>query len=238
MKVIHIPQYQKNLLFFEKSGSSLMAGFFKSLLDWKGVRITDKVTGNNWTGENILFVRNPSERLVSIFYHLNIVKGTDMTVGDKIVALDKFLDGYADKCKTSNNSHLQPQSWDYERRESDVIIKVEDIRDGYNRLISRYQASSNISFNTTSEFFTKEQYHTDFGFIENLGIELDDKDRFFTVTLYDFIINRLNGGHHHNESHLMLGWLKHNGRRDILEKLTNITKDEMERFGYNSSSII
>ena len=237
MKVIYIPEYKQNLIFFEKAGSSLMAGFFKSLLDWKDVKVSDRPAGNGWIGDRTLFVRNPLERLVSIFYHLNVVKGSGMTAEDKIEKLNKFLDGYEEKCKTSNDSHLQHQSWDYEAGKDDRIVKVEDIMEGYDKLIDTYRPSSNISFSTTDQFFTAEEYIKNFGIVESLGIPMDDKDRMFAVTLYGFILDKLNEGHHHNESQAMIGWLKIHNRRDVLNKLIRITKDEMERFGYTNQII-
>jgi hypothetical protein len=233
MKVIYIPELKKNLIFFEKSGSSLMAGFFKSILDWKGM----KVVGDRHEGETLLFVRNPMERLVSIFYHLGIVKGMEIPFADKIRALDKFLDGYKDKCIKSNDSHLQPQSWDLDMRGDERIYKVEDIRAGWDRLVDRYRASSNISFSTTNPFFTAEEYIKDFGILEDMGIPMENNDRMYSVTLYGFILNKLNEGHHHNESHLMLHTLYKEGHRDIIGKLKEITKDDMNTFGYNEQMI-
>lgn len=237
MKVIYIPEYKQNLIFFEKAGSSLMAGFFKSLLDWKGVKVTDRPTGNEWIGDRTLFVRNPLERLISIFYHLNIVKGNSMTVTDKIERLNTFLDGYEEKCKTSNDSHLQHQSWDYDAGKDDRIVKIEDIKEGWDKLVGEYRPSSNIAFNTQNPFFSRETCIRDFGILEQIGITMDDKDRMFAVTLYGFILGKLNEGHHHNESHIMIGWLKMQNRRDVLNKLIRITKDEMERFGYTNQII-
>jgi hypothetical protein len=233
-KTIYIPELRKNLIFFEKSGSSLMAGFFKSILDWKGMR----VVGDRHEGETILFVRNPMERLVSIFYHLGIVKGMEIPFADKIKALDKFLDGYKDKCAKSMNSHLQPQSWDLDRVGNEKIYKVEDIRAGWDRLTDRYRASSNISFSTTQPFFTAEEYIKDFGILDEVGIPMEINDRLYSVTLYGFILNKLNEGHHHNESHLMLHNLYEQGHRDIIEKLKDITKEEMDTFGYSNKTII
>ncbi len=233
MKVIHIPELRKNLIFFEKSGSSLMAGFFKSILDWKGMSIV----GNRNEGETLLFVRNPMERLVSIFYHLGIVKGMNVSFADKIEALDKFLDGYKDKCAKSNNSHLQPQSWDLDLRGDERIYKVEDIRAGWDRLVDRYRASSNISFSTTNPFFTAEEYIKDFGILEDMGIPMENNDRMYSVTLYGFILNKLNEGHHHNESHLMLHTLYNEGHRHIIGKLKSITEEDMDTFGYNEQII-
>jgi hypothetical protein len=233
MKVIYIPEYKKNLIFFEKSGSSLMAGFCKSLLDWKGIKISDMI----FDGEKIVFVRNPMERLISIFYHLNIVRGNDMTAGQKMDALNKFLDTYEERCKTSIDTHLLPQTSDYKVEENDRVYKIEDIMTGYYRLIDRYQPSSNLDFSTQNSFFNRDKYIQDFGIMEWIGIPMDDKDQMFSVTLYGFIMSKLNEGHHHNESHLMLGWLEHNGRKDILDKLREITKDEMELFGYNKTLI-
>jgi hypothetical protein len=233
-KTIYIPELRKNLIFFEKSGSSLMAGFFKSILDWKGM----PVVGDRNEGETLLFVRNPMERLVSIFYHLGIVKGMDIPFADKIAALDKFLDGYKDKCAKSNNSHLQPQSWDLDRVGNEKIYKIEDIKAGWDRLVDRYRPSSNLSFDTTNQFFTAEEYIKDFGMLEEIGIQMDNKDRMYAVTLYGFILNKLNEGHHHNESHLMLHNLYEQGHRDIIEKLKDITKEEMNTFGYNNKELI
>ena len=232
-KVIYIPELRKNLIFFEKSGSSLMAGFFKSILDWKGIPIA----GTRYEGETLLFVRNPMERLVSIFYHLGIVKGMEIPFADKIKALDKFLDGYKDKCAKSKDSHLQPQSWDLDRRGDEKIYKIEDIRAGWDRLTNKYRASSNILFSTTQPFFTAEEYIKDFGILEEMGIPMDNKDRMYSVTLYGFILSKLNEGHHHNESHLMLHTLYEQGHLDILRKLKDITKDEMNTFGYNNQLI-
>jgi hypothetical protein len=244
MKVIYIKEYKKKLIFFEKAGSSLMAGFLKSLLDWKGIEVSGMISNDNISmsdsisnGENILFVRNPMERLISIFYHLGVVRGSDVTPGEKIDALDKFLDTYEERCKTSKNSHLQPQTWDFEVKPADRIFKIEDIMTGYYRLIDRYRPSSNLDFSTQNSFFNRERYTQDFGVMEWIGIPMDDKDQMFSVTLYGFILSKLNEGHHHNESHLMLGWLKSNGREDILNKLREITKHEMELFGYNKTII-
>ena len=211
-----------------------MAGFFKSILDWKGI----PAVGDRHAGETLLFVRNPMERLVSIFYHLGIVKGMDIPFADKIRALDKFLDGYKDKCMKSNDSHLQPQSWDLDRRGNETIYKIEDIRAGWDRLTSRYRASSNISFSTTKPFFTAEEYIRDFGILDEVGISMEISDRLYAVTLYGFILNKLNEGHHHNESHLMLHTLYEQGRVDILRKLREITKEEMNTFGYNNKELI
>ena len=233
-KTIYIPELRKNLIFFEKSGSSLMAGFFKSILDWKGMR----AVGDRNEGETILFVRNPMERLVSIFYHLGIVKGMGIPFADKIKALDKFLDGYKDKCAKSMNSHLQPQSWDLDRVGDETIYKIEDIRAGWDRLTDRYRASSNISFSTTQPFFTAEEYIKDFGILDEVGIPMEIGDRLYAVTLYGFILNKLNEGHHHNESHLMLHSLYEQGHRDIIEKLKDITKEEMDTFGYSNKTMI
>jgi hypothetical protein len=232
-KVIYIPEYQKNLIFFEKSGSSLMAGFFKSILDWKGIPIA----GNRYEGETILFVRNPMERLVSIFYHLGIVRGMEIPFADKITALDRFLDGYKDKCAKSKDAHLQPQSWDLDMRGDEKIYKVEDIREGWDKLVDRYRPSSNISFDTTDQFFTAEEYIKDFGILEEIGIPMDDKDRMYSLTLYGFILNKLNEGHHHNEAHLMLHCLYEQGHWDIIGKLKDITKEDMDTFGYNNQMI-
>ena len=234
MKIIYIPGYQKNLIFFEKSGSSLMAGFFKSILDWKGIPIA----GNRYEGETILFVRNPMERLVSVFYHLGIVRGMEMPFADKIVALDRFLDGYNDKCATSKNSHLQPQSWDLDMRGDERIYKIEDIKAGWDRLVDRYRPSSNISFSTAKPFFTAEEYMEDFGILEDVGIPMEINDRLYAVTLYGFILNKLNKGHHHNESHRMLNILHKEGRMDIIGKLKDITKEEMNTFGYANKELI
>ena len=211
-----------------------MAGFFKSILDWKGMR----VVGDRHEGETLLFVRNPMERLVSIFYHLGIVRDMEIPFADKIAALDKFLDGYKDKCAKSNNSHLQPQSWDLDRVGDEKIYKVEDIRAGWDRLVDRYRASSNISFSTTNPFFTAEEYIKDFGIVEDIGIPMDTNDRMYSVTLYGFILNKLNEGHHHNESHRMLNILHKEGRMDIIGKLREITKEEMDTFGYANKELI
>ena len=232
-KVIYIPQLRKNLIFFEKSGSSLMAGFFKSILDWKGIPIA----GTRYEGETLLFVRNPMERLVSIFYHLGIVKGMEIPFVDKIKALDKFLDGYKDKCAKSKDSHLQPQSWDLDRIGNEKIYKIEDIKEGWDRLVDRYRPSSNISFSTTQPFFTAEEYIKDFGILDEVGIPMEISDRLYSVTLYGFILNKLNEGHHHNESHLMLHTLYEQGNWDIINKLKDITKEEMNTFGYNNQMI-
>ena len=233
-KVIYIPQLRKNLLFFEKSGSSLMAGFFKSILDWKGIPNVGDRYGD---AETILFVRNPMERLVSIFYHLGIVKDMEIPFADKIKALDRFLDGYKDKCAKSKDSHLQPQSWDLDRVGNETIYKIEDIKAGWDRLTNRYRGSSNISFSTRKPFFTAEEYIRDFGILEEIGIEMDNKDRMYSVTLYGFILNKLNEGHHHNEAHLMLHCLYEQGHSDIIKKLKNITKEEMNTFGYDNQMI-
>ena len=230
MKVIYIPELKKNLIFFEKSGSSLMAGFFKSILDWKGI----PVVGNRHEGETLLFVRNPMERLVSIFYHLGIVRDMEIPFADKITALDKFLDGYKDRCAKSKDSHLQPQSWDLDMRGDERIYKIEDIRAGWDRLTDRYRASSNISFSTTQPFFTAEEYIKDFGILDEVGIPMEINDRLYAVTLYGFILNKLNEGHHHNESHRMLNILHKEGHRDIIEKLKEITKEDMDTFGYTN----
>ena len=234
-KVIYIPQLRKNLLFFEKSGSSLMAGFFKSILDWKGIPIL----GDRYEdAETILFVRNPMERLVSVFYHLGIVRGMEMPFADKIVALDRFLDGYKDKCAKSKDSHLQPQSWDLDMRGDEMIYKIEDIKAGWDRLVDRYRPSSNISFSTAKPFFTAEEYMEDFGILEDVGIPMEINDRLYAVTLYGFILNKLNKGHHHNESHRMLNILHKEGRMDIIGKLKDITKEEMNTFGYANKELI
>jgi hypothetical protein len=229
-KVIYIPELRKNLIFFEKSGSSLMAGFFKSILDWKGI----SVVGDRREGETILFVRNPMERLVSVFYHLGIVRDMEIPFADKIRALDKFLDGYNDKCAKSKDSHLQPQSWDLDMRGDERIYKIEDIREGWDRLVDRYRPSSNISFSTTKPFFTAEEYMEDFGILDEVGIPMAISDRLYAVTLYGFILNKLNKGHHHNESHRMLNILHKEGRRDIIGKLKDITKEEMDTVGYTN----
>jgi hypothetical protein len=233
-KVIYIPELRKNLIFFEKSGSSLMAGFFKSILDWKGI----PSVGYRHEGETLLFVRNPMERLVSIFYHLGIARGMEIPFADKIRALDKFLDGYKDKCMKSNDSHLQPQSWDLNRVGNEKIYKIEDIRAGWDRLTDRYKASSNISFSTTQPFFTAEEYIKEFGILDEVGIPMEISDRLYAVTLYGFILNKLNKGHHHNESHLMLRTLYKEGRRDIIEKLKDITNEDMDTFGYTNKELI
>ena len=233
-KVIYIPELRKNLIFFEKSGSSLMAGFFKSILDWKGI----PVVGDRHEGETILFVRNPMERLVSVFYHLGIVRDMEIPFADKIKALDKFLDGYKDKCAKSKDSHLQPQSWDLDMRGDERIYKIEDIKAGWDRLTDRYRASSNISFSTTQPFFTAEEYIKDFGILDEVGIPMEIGDRLYAVTLYGFILNKLNEGHHHNESHLMLHNLYEQGHTDIIGKLKDITKEEMDTFGYSNKELI
>jgi hypothetical protein len=232
-KTIYIPELKKNLIFFEKSGSSLMAGFFKSILDWKGI----PVVGDRHEGETILFVRNPMERLVSVFYHLGIVRDMEIPFADKIRALDKFLDGYKDKCAKSKDSHLQPQSWDLDMRGDERIYKIEEIKAGWDRLTDRYRASSNISFSTTQPFFTAEEYIKDFGILDDVGIPMEINDRLYAVTLYGFILNKLNDGHHHNESHRMLNILHEQGHRDIIGKLRDITKEEMITFGYNQQMI-
>jgi hypothetical protein len=118
-------------------------------------------------------------------------------------------------------------------RGDERIYKIEDIRAGWDRLTDRYRASSNISFSTTQPFFTAEEYMEDFGILEEIGIPMEINDRLYAVTLYEFIFNKLNEGHHHNEAHLMLHCLYEQGHRDIIEKLKDITKEEMNTFGYN-----
>ena len=202
MKVIYIPELRKNLIFFEKSGSSLLVGFFKSILDWKGIPIA----GNRYEGETILFVRNPMERLVSVFYHLGIVRGMEMPFADRIG--------------------------------NEKIYKIEDIKEGWDRLVDRYRPSSNISFSTTKPFFTAEEYMEDFGILDDVGIPIEINDRLYAVTLYGFILSKLNKGHHHNESHRMLNILHKEGRMDIIGKLKDITKEEMDIFGYANKELI
>jgi hypothetical protein len=196
------------------------------------------VVGDRHEGETLLFVRNPMERLVSIFYHLGIVKDMEIPFADKITALDKFLDGYKDKCMKSNDSHLQPQSWDLDRVGNETIYKIEDIREGWDRLVDRYRPSSNISFSTTQPFFTAEEYIKDFGILDDVGIPMEISDRLYAVTLYGFILNKLNKGHHHSESHRMLNILHREGRMDIIGKLKDITKEDMDTFGYSNKTII
>jgi hypothetical protein len=241
MKAIYIPEYKKNLIFFEKAGSSLMAGFFKGLLDWKGIDILDKGPRHSTPidGERILFVRNPMERLISVFYHLTIDRGdgNDMTPTYKMDKLSSFLDSYEEKCKDSNDTHLLPQTSDYHPQPNDRIYKIEDIRDGYYRLTDGYRPSSNLNFSTQNSFFNRERYTQDFGVMEWIGIPMDDKDQMFSVTLYGFIMSKLNEGHHHNESHLMLGWLRMNNRGDILDRLNRITQSEMDLLGYSKTII-
>jgi hypothetical protein len=165
----------------------------------------------------------------------------EIPFADKIRALDKFLDGYKDKCMKSKDSHLQPQSWDLDRLDSmgkRTIYKIEDIREGWDRLTDRYRASSNISFSTTQPFFTAEEYIKDFGILDEVGIPMEDNDRLYAVTLYGFILNKLNEGHHHNESHLMLHTLYEQGHVDIIRKLRELTKEEMNTFGYNNKELI
>ena len=210
-----------------------MAGFFKSILDWKGISIV----GDRHEGETLLFVRNPMERLVSIFYHLGIARGMEIPFADKIRALDKFLDGYKDKCAKSNDSHLQPQSWDLDRVGNETIYKIEDIREGWDKLVDRYKPSSNISFSTTKPFFTAEEYMEDFGILDEVGIPMEINDRLYAVTLYGFILNKLNKGHHHNESHRMLRTLYKEGHWGIIAKLKDMTNEEMQLFGYNKELI-
>jgi len=210
-----------------------MAGFFKSILDWKGISIV----GDRHEGETLLFVRNPMERLVSIFYHLGIARGMEIPFADKITALDKFLDGYKDKCAKSNDSHLQPQSWDLDRVGNETIYKIEDIREGWDKLVDRYRPSSNISFSTTKPFFTAEEYIKDFGILDEVGIPMEINDRLYAVTLYGFILNKLNKGHHHNESHRMLRTLYKEGHWGIIAKLKDMTNEEMQLFGYNKELI-
>ena len=231
MKVIYLPEYKKNLIFFEKAGSSLMAGFCKSLFDWKDITISDTLSH----GEHILFVRNPMQRLVSIFYHMGVMKGGDMTAGEKIEALDKFLDTYEERCKTSMDSHLQPQSWEFEIKPEDKLFKIEDIMTGYHRLIDRYRPSSNLNFDVQDSFFNRDRYSEDFGIMEKIGIPMDDKDQMFSVVLYGFILAKLNEGHHQNESGRMISWLSSLGRYDVLNKLKRITKADMDLLGYNKT---
>jgi hypothetical protein len=236
MKRIYIPQYNKNLIFFHKSGSSLMVGFFKSLLDWKGVKVAD----GQGEGETIYFVRNPMERLISIYYHTNVVKSMNMGMEDKVEGLNRFLNEYTTKCKTSDNPHYLPQTWAIKVSElsEGKVYKIEDIREGWDRLVDRYRPSSNISFSTTNPFFTTEEYIKDFGILDEVGIPMEINDRLYSVTLYGFILNKLNEGHHHNESHLMLHSLYEQGHLDILRKLKDITKEEMDTFGYSNKTMI
>ena len=236
MKRIYIPQYKKNLIFFHKSGSSLMVGFFKSLLDWKGVKMTD----GQGEGETIYFVRNPMERLISIYYHTNVVRSMNISMEDKVEGLNRFLNEYTTKCKTSDNPHYLPQTWVIKVSElsEGKIYKIEDIREGWDRLVDRYRPSSNISFSTTNPFFTAEEYIKDFGILDEVGIPMEINDRLYAVTLYGFILNKLNKGHHHNESHRMLNILHKEGRRDIIGKLREITKEDMDTFGYANKELI
>jgi hypothetical protein len=235
MKRIYIPQYNKNLIFFHKSGSSLMVGFFKSLLDWKGVKVEDR----QGEGETIYFVRNPMERLISIYYHTNVVRSMNISMEDKVEGLNRFLDEYVTKCNTSDNPHYLPQTWGIKVSElsESKVYKIEDIRDGYYRLTDGYKASSGVLYNTTNQFFTTEEYIKDFGLVEEIGIPMDDSDRMFAVTLYSFINTKLDSGHHHNETLQMLSLLRKEGRWDIIGKLKDITKDEMELLGYKKELI-
>ena len=120
---------------------------------------------------------------------------------------------------------------------NETIYKIEDIREGWDKLVDRYRPSSNISFSTTQPFFTAEEYIKDFGILDEVGIPMEISDRLYAVTLYGFILNKLNEGHHHNESHLMLHSLYEQGHRDIIEKLKEITKEDMDTFGYNNQLI-
>jgi hypothetical protein len=213
-----------------------MVGFFKSLLDWKGVKMTD----GQGEGEAIYFVRNPMERLISIYYHTNVVKSMNMGMEDKVEGLNRFLNEYTTKCKTSDNPHYLPQTWAIKVSElsEGKVYKIEDIREGWDKLVDRYRPSSNISFSTTKPFFTAEEYIKDFGILEEIGIPMEISDRLYAVTLYGFILNKLNKGHHHNESHRMLNILHKEGRRDIIGKLRDITKEEMDTFGYSNKTMI
>jgi len=235
MKRIYIPQYKKNLIFFHKSGSSLMVGFFKSLLDWKGVKMTD----GQGEGETIYFVRNPMERLISIYYHTNVVRSMNISMGDKVEGLNRFLNEYTTKCKTSDNPHYLPQTWVIKVSElsEGKIYKIEDIREGWDRLVDRYRPSSNISFSTTNPFFTAEEYIKDFGILDEVGIPMDDNDMMYSITLYNFINSRLDIGHHHNETLQMLRLLRKQRRWDIINKLKDITNDEMDLLGYSKTII-
>ena len=231
MKRIYIPHYNKNLIFFHKAGSSLMVGFFKSLLDWKGVRIAD----GQGDGDSIYFVRNPMERLISIYYHFNVARGIELGIRNKVDGLDRFLDEYTTKCETSTNPHYLPQTWGMKVNElsEGKMYKVEDIREGWERLAGLYKPSSNVSYDTTDQFFTAEEYNTHFGCVMDIGVPMSYTDMMLSIALYGFINSRLDMGHHHNETHQMLRLLREQDKRNILDRLKEITKVEMELLGYN-----
>jgi hypothetical protein len=212
-----------------------MVGFFKSLLDWKGVKVEDR----QGEGETIYFVRNPMERLISIYYHHNVIRGIDMDMNDKVEGLNRFLDEYTTKCKTSDNPHYLPQTWGMKISElsEGKVYKIEDIREGWDRLVFRYKPSSNISFSTINPFFTAEEYNKDFGCVMDIGVPMSYTDMMLSLTLYGFINSRLDMGHHHNETLQMLSLLRKEGRWDIINKLKVITKEEMDVLGYNSKML-
>lgn len=211
-----------------------MNGFFKMLLDSKGIMTVE----GRGEGDITLFVRNPIERLISIYYHFNVIRGVKESYKTKIRGLEKFLESYEEVCEESNDPHLLPQSQNIEWRGDEKIIKMEDLRKGYNDLIVGYKPSSNIDYSTSDPFFTAEEYKRNFGFVEDLGIPMDNRDRMYSIALYSFIHSGLSIGHHHNQSGHMLNWLVEDKEWDILKRLKDITKDEMELFGYNDNKLI
>jgi hypothetical protein len=66
---------------------------------------------------------------------------------------------------------------------------------------------------------------------------MDDNDMMYSITLYNFINSRLDIGHHHNETLQMLSLLRKHRRWDIINKLKDITNDEMDLLGYSKTII-
>lgn len=256
MKVIYLPKFNIALVFFFKSGSTLLVNFFIKFLAYSGVKMEKMELNRLYTDYRnckiYIFVRNPIERLISIFYDRFNDAKTLYPIND----FKHFLERYNQFCQTNTDPHFFPQLYNimvaddlYWNGVCDLghylnsdhtkvipedinykIVKIEEFGDGMNRVLGMFQHINDVT-NDWDLFSDKDIKHIDV--IEELGNIIGERGKTYGYVLYDFMVKHFDKTHHSNLSPKFYNLLKREENKEVFDILLSLTSKEADFYGYD-----
>lgn len=255
MKTIYLPKYNIALVFFLKSGSTLLINFFGKFFTHIGIRAEecglDKIYREHKDCKVYIFTRNPIDRLVSIFYD----RFNTSNALYPISSFKDFLNGYNQFSQTNKDPHHFPQLYnlmvvsnphwngvcdlshylneDYSKVIPSylkyTIIKIEELDVSIKLVLGMYENANDLTMDW--ELFNSYDLKG-LKIIDELDSEISEKDKTYGVLLYNFMATHFSKTHHKNLTQSFMKILQREENIDVYNKLLSFTKKEAEFYGY------
>lgn len=255
MKTIYLPKYNIALVFFFKSGSTLLMNFFGKFFAYIGIRVEqiglNEIYKNHRDCKVYIFTRNPIERLVSIFYD----RFNTSNLLYPISNFKEFLNGYNQFSQTNKDPHHFPQLYnlmvvddvhwngvcdlshylnaDYNNVFPPYlkyqIVRIEELDSSIKLILGMFEHQPDLSLDW--ELLNGSEIKS-ISIITELDSEVNEKDKTYGLLLYDFLSRHFGKTHHKNLCPSFLKILKREENKEVYELLLSFTEKESKFYGY------